>query len=130
MGKQIVTKLTDDLTGEELEENEAIEVTLTMLVKRPGEDTEPAVRYELMFGAASLDTFNTDLAKYTTDAIPETVTPKRPRDRVDPENARMREWWRGLTVGQIRDMHLPDPTDRGRVPDAVKEAYAAAHANA
>ncbi len=138
MGRKAVVTFTDDYTGQEIPEAEANEVTLrlgsdewTMVLT---DDSEKELRRVLEPFTASADYKNRAPARKTPQM--RTETPSAPTGRVTvlepiPSNKLLRMWWRGLKTADLRQYGLNAPTsDRGKIPDAVWNAYALAHPSA
>jgi hypothetical protein len=140
MGKRTVVMITDDYSGQELAETEAVEVTLTLVMKRPGDDGQgddgqgPSVRrWELVYSPDSADKLDLALKPFI-DGVPE-ETPSlaavtKPAGTggssggPTPRNTHARAWWKGLTPANRMSLgNLPEFKDRGRIPEPVLTAY-------
>lgn len=142
MGKNVVTQFIDDKTGDVLTDEGAVNLTLTIQIKRP--DARAGGRgWDLWLGPDTEAELWAALQPFTATADEITVrTPGRPRAGTG-EHATItaastedvRAWWESLTVGQLRELGsdgkpLPNPPEsrKGRVPDSVQVAYVKAHA--
>jgi hypothetical protein len=138
VGRKTVVVYTDDYTGQEIPEADAQEHTL-----RLGDDEWKIVLTGDSYKAlvAALEPF-TASAEYKNRApvqkAPQanSATPSVPSGHVTvlepiPSNKVLRTWWRSLKTADLRQYGLNAPTsDRGKIPDAVWNAYAAAHPEA
>jgi hypothetical protein len=127
MPKRTVIIYEDDITGEDIPEDEARHVIVALQVN--GGDTQA---WELCLSAKSLETVRASMAGYLKDEL---VVPVKllPPGAIAPANrggtgdtAAIREWWRSLTPGQRVDLgDLPEPPghNKGQVPRVVAEAY-------
>lgn len=133
MPKRTMIVYEDDLTGEDIPEDEAHHVILALQVN--GGEVEA---WELVLSAGSLEQWRTANKAFTKDDL--TVQVRLVRSRypaVQPgtsgepgntpgDTAEVRTWWRGLTAGQrVDNGNLPEPPDtrKGPVPAVVREAY-------
>lgn len=136
MGRKIVTLFTDDYSKTDIPEESAKKVVLrfgmdeyTLILT---EESEAAIKGIL---APIVDTADhKDLTpKWKQDQTP-TTTPNRSGlslVTIAPENKILREWWASLTKPQLKVCGLNAPNgNRGRVPNAVKDAYVSAHSAA
>lgn len=137
MARHTVVICTDDLTGQEHSESEVNDYVL-----RFGYD-----EWTLTLTKDSQAKVKEMFASLVESAPHKDHTPKWMRDQeaagasqpsddgrevtlVPPDNKMVRRWWRELTAAQRKTLNLKEPpaSDRGRVPDDVVAAFAAAHA--
>lgn len=139
MGKIVIEKLVDDMTGREVIATEATTVYLTYRIVPPvteeTEDEPPAPEvgtFELFYSVESTEQFRATMKTVTKHAEPvDPVTTEagtvKTRKRANPANTVIRAWWRSLTPAQrmsAGNLPAPPPNDRGQVPAAVQEAWA------
>src|SRR6185437_6265085 len=131
MGKKIVTLYTDDVTVEEIPEDKAKELPL-----RIGSD-----EWKLIVTDDSEAQIRQLIEPFTNGAEYKNHAPKGTQPAADitdekisnvinlqPDNSTLRAWWSSLKTPQLRAVGLSAPTgNRGRVPQAVRDAYMAAH---
>lgn len=126
MPRQQVIIITDDLTGKNITEAEALDVTVVLVVKHGDEEMERTA-WELCLAEASKNKL-ADALKPFTEKVPEVAPPVttgggKPK-AASARNAHIRAWWGNLTSGQRVDMGgLPEVSSKGRVPEAVQSKY-------
>lgn len=142
MARMTVVICTDDLTGQEHPESEVHDVSL-----RFGYDEwtltltdESQAKIKEMFASIVENTPHKDhTPKWIRDQEArdqEATGASQPSDDqrtvtlVPPDNKMVRRWWRELTATQRKALNLKEPpaVDRGKIPDDVVAAFAAAHA--
>lgn len=131
MGRKSVVIYTDDFTGEQITEDQANEVTLrlgtdewTMVLTH---DSEKKLREALEPFTGSAEYKN----RGPRGRVPDAPTAGGTVVQVAESNAVLRSWWRSLKPADLRQYGLNAPKgDQGRVPNAVRDAYAAAHPSA
>ena len=148
MGIKVVRKAIDDFTKLEIAEDEAIIVRLTMTVEWPASDgdgdhqgegeqgegeqatpkTRGPVSYELYFMPDSLKAWDEALAPFISDAevsdpAPAPATKAPAKAAVNPDTQAQREWWMGLSPRDRAVLSLPEPKEKGRIPQPVQDAW-------
>lgn len=129
MGKRTVAVITDDHDGKAIEEADAKNPRL--ILELEGQETV----WDLFFSPANCKGLETLIRKYCAhaeDPVTRPVTGPQPvlgrkARSADPNTDDMRRWYnetRGnLTPSQWAKMELPDLADKGRIPNAIVDAY-------
>lgn len=98
-------------------------------------DAQAQAEYEAQQGQAQRDAQArveaTQTPKPTQTPAPKVTAPSVPLSQAEQRkrSAAVRAWWQGLTPDTLKALNLPTPkSGPGKMPVAVTEAYATAHA--
>lgn len=132
MGRKLVAIITDDHTGKEVDETEAKPVTLSARIE------DQIIEWEWWLVPTSRENLMTTLTKFcaagggepiTRDATaePAPAANRNSKRTTNPDNEAIRTWHRhmfaSLNAPQWKAMGLPEPKDKGAIPQAVRDAY-------
>lgn len=115
MARRMIEVVVDDLSGETLEEGKAETIRFSI----------GATAYQMDLGEASAKQFHDAMAPYVAAAVKVGKAPASGAAAVTPPGRRRKDELLAIRRWAAENGH--ELSNRGRIPDAVVQAYRAAH---
>lgn len=132
MPKIVKPLYVDDFTGKPIEDESAVNVVYVRVVRKHADaDAEDgmsheSIEHELYLATTSVEALDKALKPFVDGA--EVKSPEKPAVKSaymrNKEAGMIREWWAALSDDERKTLGLPEPADKGRMPDEVTAAYA------